>query len=345
MPENFNRELERIARRYRRNAGIDSRPGALGDGRGNVIANLPDGFYWVRELRGDGSYGPAFAINALAWVNIPERSNELVEIVYDAASGRDAIRPASYERKQAQGQYPASANASASSAQDRPELNSFFCTRHPDSTTYGFTVLVYPGIWSNGNAVVFGASGTALDMTSGKPSAGEHRRAVVYVDGGGVVGYTTSTTKTKPLALTVDDMTEALDAMPAGALPVWSWVLDGDLTKLNDAGSQSLRQFVAGPPQPRQLDVTSASATIAAGVRYVTVNYAGAVTLTLPAAADTRYGWELVVKDISGSANTNNITINRAGSDTIDGGTSVSITTDYGHARLKAYSDTAWMVL
>lgn len=68
-------------------------------------------------------------------------------------------------------------------------------------------------------------------------------------------------------------------------------------------------------------------------------------TITLPDSATAGSGFYLVVKDESGAAGTNNITITRAGSDTIDGATSIVITVNYGV--LKIYSDGAgkWFTL
>lgn len=53
-------------------------------------------------------------------------------------------------------------------------------------------------------------------------------------------------------------------------------------------------------------------------------------TLTLPLAADLGEGREIMVQDESGAAGTHAITIQRAGSDTINGATSVTINTNYG---------------
>lgn len=66
---------------------------------------------------------------------------------------------------------------------------------------------------------------------------------------------------------------------------------------------------------------------------------AAARTVTLPAASAVSAGRTFVVKDESGAAATNNITVQRAGSDTIDGATTKVINTNYGSARL--YSDGA----
>jgi len=59
------------------------------------------------------------------------------------------------------------------------------------------------------------------------------------------------------------------------------------------------------------------------------VNFAGAVAINLPSAA-SRNGYPLAIKDISGNAHTNIITINRNGTDTIEGATSITINADYG---------------
>lgn len=74
-----------------------------------------------------------------------------------------------------------------------------------------------------------------------------------------------------------------------------------------------------------------AAATIGAAETYhgVTALTAGR-NLTLPSANDLRDGDQVVVQDESGAAGTHNITITRVGSDTINGGTSVSISTNYG---------------
>lgn len=60
-------------------------------------------------------------------------------------------------------------------------------------------------------------------------------------------------------------------------------------------------------------------------------------TITLPAASAVPAGKTFTVKDESGAAVTNNITVSRAGSDTIDGATTKVINTNYGGVTL--YSD------
>jgi hypothetical protein len=74
-------------------------------------------------------------------------------------------------------------------------------------------------------------------------------------------------------------------------------------------GSQSLAVRVA----------TTATVTAATSDAVILINRAGAVTVNLPAGVDKQVLW---IGDISGAAETNNITINRAGANTIFGGTS-----------------------
>lgn len=65
------------------------------------------------------------------------------------------------------------------------------------------------------------------------------------------------------------------------------------------------------------------------GDAFLLVNKASAVTINLPTAA-SRSGYPLSVKDISGVAQTNVITINPNGADTIEGLTSLTIAVAYG---------------
>lgn len=59
------------------------------------------------------------------------------------------------------------------------------------------------------------------------------------------------------------------------------------------------------------------------------VNRAGVVTINLPA-ANSRSGYPLVIKDTSGAAQTNNITITPNGAETIEGLSSFVIDNAYG---------------
>jgi hypothetical protein len=79
---------------------------------------------------------------------------------------------------------------------------------------------------------------------------------------------------------------------------------------------------------------------VTAGTTILSTDYLVAhTTLSAPAtdplpAANTVTGQVFIVKDEAGTAGTNNITISRAGSDTIDGGTTTVISTNYGVKKL-----------
>ena len=91
------------------------------------------------------------------------------------------------------------------------------------------------------------------------------------------------------------------------------------------------------------VNVTAASYTAKAGDRVIGVNRAGAVTVTLPT-AEVRKGRIYTVKDESGAAATNNITVATEGSETIDGSATDVINVNYESKSY--YSDgTNWFIL
>ena len=101
------------------------------------------------------------------------------------------------------------------------------------------------------------------------------------------------------------------------------------------------------PPLRRVLEaytnVISATYTAKAGDRVIGVNRAGVVTVTLPT-AEARKGPVYTVKDESGAATTNNITVATEGSETIDGTAINVISTNYGS--VTCYSDgTNWFTV
>ena len=75
--------------------------------------------------------------------------------------------------------------------------------------------------------------------------------------------------------------------------------------------------------------VTAATYTAKAGDRLIGVNRAGVVTVTLPT-AQLRAGRSYTIKDESGAAVTNNITVATEGSQNIDGAATDTISENYG---------------
>lgn len=89
--------------------------------------------------------------------------------------------------------------------------------------------------------------------------------------------------------------------------------------------------------------VNSNTVISAAGTTsYYDVDTTSGVTFTLPAANGVAAGRFYEFKDTTGSAGTNNIVINRAGSDTIDGATSFTISYNYGGVRLISDGASKW---
>jgi hypothetical protein len=75
--------------------------------------------------------------------------------------------------------------------------------------------------------------------------------------------------------------------------------------------------------------VTGANASLSTTTTYCGVNYAGQVTIDLPAGSSVGQGKVMVIKDESGKAATYNITVVANGSDVIDGNSSVVMAVNY----------------
>lgn len=88
---------------------------------------------------------------------------------------------------------------------------------------------------------------------------------------------------------------------------------------------------------------TSATTTISAATDCtVGINVSGAAAVNLPAGVNGQY---FIIADTSGAANTNNITINRNGSDTINGATSLVLNANYQAVMLVYHSTgTSWTI-
>lgn len=83
---------------------------------------------------------------------------------------------------------------------------------------------------------------------------------------------------------------------------------------------------------PKQLDVSANTSTD--GSFFINVDTSSsAITITIRS-LEIAQATAFVIKDVSGNAGTNNITINTEGSETIDGSASKTISTNYGTLRL-----------
>ncbi len=90
--------------------------------------------------------------------------------------------------------------------------------------------------------------------------------------------------------------------------------------------------------------VTSSSYSATATDRIIGVNFAGAVAITLISAASVAAGTVVTVKDESGSAATNNITVSPQGGQTIEGAASQVLNANYDVRRMYSNGSTKWFL-
>ena len=89
--------------------------------------------------------------------------------------------------------------------------------------------------------------------------------------------------------------------------------------------------------------ITSVTATLLVDDLFIDVNVANAVTLTLPPSPPI--GTNYIIKDSSGSAGTNNITVSANTGNTIQGAASTSISTDFGLVQIIYDGTSKWLII
>lgn len=89
--------------------------------------------------------------------------------------------------------------------------------------------------------------------------------------------------------------------------------------------------------------ITSVTATLLVDDLFIDVNVANAVTLTLPPSPPI--GTNYIIKDSSGSAGTNNITVSANTGNTIQGSASTSISTDFGLVQIIYDGTNKWLII
>lgn len=140
-----------------------------------------------------------------------------------------------------------------------------------------------------------------------------------------------------------------------GSAPTDSLVIDASGNVGIGTDSPISRLDVAGNRAEKVTTVASATHTIAIDEGHIMVDYTatGTVTLTLPSATSCwnstdNTGVIFTISDKDANASVNNITINRAGSDTIidsvAGQTSTTLDSDGGSIFIQAVSATEWKV-
>lgn len=120
------------------------------------------------------------------------------------------------------------------------------------------------------------------------------------------------------------------------------------LTVADDAGNTETDITIAAgagagdPTDWPETAVTTTTYTILSTDGVITALNASAITLTLPAASGVPAGKIYFIKRLS---TLSSVTINRAGSDTIDGGTSIVLTETYESIVLESDGTSAWRIL
>ena len=130
------------------------------------------------------------------------------------------------------------------------------------------------------------------------------------------------------------------------------YVVSGDLYYTNSGGSAiqltsgaSLAAIPGASIKYETQPVTSNLVILVSDTfSYLEVDTSTPRSITLPLASGVDAGRFYIVKDITGSSNTNAITVNRSGSDTIDGDTSQTLDSDYGSWIFVSDGTSAWRI-
>jgi hypothetical protein len=100
------------------------------------------------------------------------------------------------------------------------------------------------------------------------------------------------------------------------------------------------------PANNGRQSITTNTTLTSSSPKYIGVNTVGATTnITLPAANVVAEGFIFVINDEIGVAGSFTITITRAGSDTIEGSTTKTITTNLGSLRIYSNGVDQWFLI
>jgi hypothetical protein len=182
---------------------------------------------------------------------------------------------------------------------------------------------------------VSGSGTTAIPTTLATVNASPGTFTSFVVNGKGLVTSGVNLTATGDATGTASGSSIALTLAASGVTP-------GTYSSIVVNSKGLVTQGLAGNAAWSRLAVSTATATVGTASTYVGVNYAGTVTVTL--ALGSTEGRILYIKDESGAAYTNNITIVASTPDTIDGSTTTILNVNYEGAQL-IYSGSAWRQL
>lgn len=197
-----------------------------------------------------------------------------------------------------------------------------------------------------------GSTAIGLEMDTGSPNAGwiklTQSAAHASSAGDSVLSVRALSTSTIGQVLYVNTFADGGANNPAVLFESLTATNDQPVLQISQAGTGygievSGNSHFGGAQVAKVTAVAAASYAILDNDYIIGVNFAGAVTLTLPDPTNVS-GKIIIVKDESGAGATNNITIDPFGAELIDGAASLIITANYGAARLYT-NGTDWFTI
>jgi hypothetical protein len=117
----------------------------------------------------------------------------------------------------------------------------------------------------------------------------------------------------------------------------------GTAVQLTDGGT-----IVSSPGSASIFETTAVSTNLTIGNSdtfvYLIVNTSSARTLTLPLASGVSAGRVYIIKDATGSSESNNVTLNIQGSDTVDGASTQTLSSAYGSWTIVGDGSSKWYI-
>lgn len=201
----------------------------MGQEDGTLVT--PDGLYYVRPILSTGA-APPVPLPLRSGISLTPRMNLVVELGWSKTGQREIVGP-NQSGTASQGinlRVLNPADPAASGLVFKETLRELFTQAHPSLNGYA---QVFPGRALFGNLVLEYAGGT-IDLSSYKPSAGNHRYIMVALLPDGTLTAAASTAQADSSGLDVTDLQECRNGLPATCLPLRALRWDGDDSNLDD---------------------------------------------------------------------------------------------------------------